>query len=117
MAEESETPIFKKTYDLYRVFYTLRTTIPKQDKYTIWQKSEGLLVEILEGILSASYKPKFEKTPILEKISLKLNILKMLIRLMKDVGAIDNKKYITLQEPLDEIGRMLGGWIRSTTNK
>ena len=117
MAEEFETPIFKKTYDLYKAFYALRNTIPKQDKYTIWQKSESLLVEILEGILSASYKPKFEKTPILEKTSLKLNILKVLIRLMKDVAAIDNKKYVSLQEPIDEIGRMLGGWIKSTTNK
>ncbi len=114
MLEEFETPIFKKTYDLYKIFYGIRNTIPKQDKYTIWQKAESLLIEVLEGILSASYKSKLEKTPILEKTSLKLNTLKVLIRLMKDVGAIDNKKYTLLQESLDEIGRMLGGWIRST---
>ncbi|MFA5878357.1 MAG: diversity-generating retroelement protein Avd [Candidatus Staskawiczbacteria bacterium] len=117
MTEEFDIPIFKKSYDLYKMFYAFRTTVPKQDKYTIWQKSDGLILEILEGILSASYKQKFEKTPILEKTSLKLNILRILIRLMKDTKVIDTKKYSLLEESIDEIGRMLGGWLRSTVNR
>jgi hypothetical protein len=32
---------------------------------------------------------------------------------MKDVKAIDNKKYTIIQSEVDEIGRMLGGWIKS----
>ncbi len=117
MTEEFDIPIFKKVYDLYKTFYAFRTTVPKQEKYTVWQKSENLILEILEGILSASYKHKFEKTPILEKTSLKLNVLRVLIRLMKDIKAIDNKKYSLLEENIDEIGRMLGGWLRSTVSR
>ena len=30
---------------------------------------------------------------------------------------IDTKKYSLLEEAIDEIGRMLGGWLRSTVNK
>lgn len=45
--------------------------------------------------------------------SKKLNIIRILIRLMKETGALDNKKYIALQEHIDEIGRMIGGWMRS----
>jgi tyrosine-protein phosphatase YwqE len=33
---------------------------------------------------------------------------------MKDIKAIDDKKYILIEANLDEIGRMLGGWIKST---
>ena len=117
MTEEFDIPIFKKSYDFYKMFYNFRTTIPKQDKYTIWQKSENLILEIIEGILSASYKQKFEKTPVLEKVSLKLNVLRILIRLMKDTKAIDIKKYSFLEEALDEIGRMLGGWLKFTANR
>jgi len=113
MTDEFDTPLFKKGYDLYKLFYTFRTTIPKQDKYTLWQKSESLLIEVLEGILCASYKSKFEKVPVLKKTSSKLNVLRVLIRLMKDIKAIDNKKYSMLEEMLDEMGRMLGGWMRS----
>lgn len=117
MTNEFDIPIFKKAYDAYKMFYVFRATVPKQDKYTLWAKSECLLIEILEGILSASYRQKFEKTPILERTSLKLNVLRVLVRLMKDIKAIDNKKYSLLEECIDEIGRMLGGWLRSTVSR
>jgi hypothetical protein len=113
MTDEFDIPIFKKSYDFYKMFYVFRTTIPKQDKYAIWQKAENLVIEIIEGIMSAAYKQKFEKVAVLEKVSLHLNMLRTLLRLMKDVKTIDNKKYTLLEDPLDEIGRMLGGWMKS----
>mgnify|MGYP001569035570 CR=1 FL=1 len=111
---EFDTPIFKKTYDLYKNFCGFRTTIPKQDRYTICQKCEDTILEVLEGILLASQTGKAEKLPILERTSVKLNFLRVFIRLMKDTKAIDNNKYTLLQGHIDEIGRMLGGWIKST---
>ena len=61
--------------------------------------------------------PKCEKLPILERASLKLNFLRVFIRLMKEVKTLDNKKYVSLQEDVDEVGRMLGGWIKSTKER
>ncbi|MFZ4500570.1 MAG: diversity-generating retroelement protein Avd [Minisyncoccia bacterium] len=114
---DSDIPIFKKSYDLYKDFYNLRLFVPKQDRYTLWQKCENLLVEVLEGILYASQQTKSEKLPTLEKTSVRLNFLRICIRLMKDVKAIDGKKYIIIEANLDEIGRMLGGWIKSTRDR
>lgn len=37
-----------------------------------------------------------------------------LIRLTKEVRTIDNQKYTQLEKIINEIGRMLGGWIKST---
>lgn len=112
--DDFDVPIFKKAYDLYKLFYQYRTLVPKQDRYALWQTSEKILLEILEGLLTASHLHKQEKLPILEKVSLKLNMLRIFIRLTKEIKAIDIKKYVTLEEAVDEIGRMLGGWIRST---
>ena len=112
-----DIPIFKKSYDLYKKFYTLRLSVSKQDRYTLWQKCETILIDILEGILFASQQSKIEKLPTLEKTSVKLNFLKVCIRLMKDVKAIDTKRYLTIEANLDEIGRMLGGWIKSTKDR
>jgi hypothetical protein len=112
-----DIPIFKKSYDLYKDFYNLRLSVPKQDRYTLWQKCESLLIEVLEGILFASQQSKAEKLPTLEKTSVKLNFLRVCIRLMKDIKAIDAKKYIIIEANLDEIGRMLGGWIKSTRDR
>ncbi|HBB37283.1 MAG TPA: hypothetical protein DEB07_03310 [Candidatus Moranbacteria bacterium] len=111
--EEFDIPIFKKIYELYRNFYSFRNSVPKQDRYTLWQKCENILLETLESILLASQMSKVEKLPVLEKASLKLNLFRIFVRLAKEVKAIDSKKYVLLQEKTDEIGRMLGGWIKS----
>ncbi len=115
--DDFDIPIFKKTYDLYKVFYSYRDGITKQDRHSIWQRCESIILDILEGILLASQTYKSEKVPILEKVSLKLNFLRVFLRLMKEVRVIDNKKYISLEEPVDEIGRMLGGWIKSSKDR
>ena len=112
--EEFDIPIFKKTHDLYKTFYGYRETVSKQDRYTLWQRCENLILDILKNILEASHLLKAEKLPVLEQTSLKLNLLRVFLRLCKEVKAIDNKKYVLLQEKIDEIGRMLGGWIKST---
>jgi|SRR3989344_6008841 len=111
--EELDIPITKKLYELYRVFYGYRTTVPKQDRYTIWQKCDDMILGVLEYAVSASRSQKLDKLVLLEQASSKLNMLRIFIRLMKDTKVIDNKKYTTIQTHIDEIGRMLGGWMRS----
>lgn len=112
-----DIPIFKETYDLYRTFYDLRLGVPKQDRYTLWQKCDNLLLDVLEGIMVAGQTSKLAKLPTLETASTRLNLLRVFIRLLNDVKAIDNKQYISLQTEVDEIGRMLGGWIKSTKER
>lgn len=88
--------------------------MPKKDKYTLGEKIQLATLEILELIISASYIGKETKLSILHQASVKLDLVKILLRLAYDIKSIDSKKYVHLQELLQEIGRMLGGWIRST---
>lgn len=115
--QEFDIPIFKKTYELYKSFCEARRHSSRLDRYTIWQKSDSIILEIVEGILKASQKYKSEKLPILEKLSIKLNFLRVFLRLMKDIESIKLEEYTQMEENVDEIGRMLGGWIRSTKNQ
>lgn len=108
-----DIPIFKKTYDLYKMFHEYRKVVPKQDRFTIFERSEAAILEVLECIMQASGESKKEKLPTLERGSLKLNMLRVFVRLMKDIKTIDGKKYMNAEAAIDEIGRMLGGWIRS----
>lgn len=112
-----DIPIFKKTYDLYKTFYCYRDSVNKHDRYTVWQRSENVILDILEGILLASQTYKADKLFALEKTSVKVNFLRVFFRLMKEVKTIDNRKYAALEESVDEIGRMLGGWIRSMKDR
>jgi len=115
--DEFDIPIFKKTYELYKEFYVLRNYVSRQDRYTIWQRCENLILDILENILWASQLSRTEKLPVLEKSSLRLNFLRVFFRLCKEIKVLDNRKYVLLEENVDEIGRMLGGWIKSTKDR
>lgn len=111
--EQVDIPILRKMYDLYKSFHILREVVPKADRFTLWQRAENLILDILEGILLASQLPKAHKVPHLEQVSVKLNVLHIFLRLAKDTKVLDMKKCLSLQEIVDEIGRMLGGWIKS----
>jgi hypothetical protein len=98
------------------LLYSLTKSFPKKDRYTLGQRSENLTLEILELLFLANSKQKASRLLILNKVDVKLKILKMLIRICFDIKDIDQKKYILLQEHLQEIGKMLGGWIKQTQN-
>lgn len=115
--DEFDIPIFRKAYDLYKAFHGLRDSIPKQDRHTVWQRCETIILELLEGIFRASQAYGAEKLTPLKEASLQLNFLRIFVRLMKDVKTIDSKQYVALQSQVDEVGRMLGGWIKSTKER
>jgi hypothetical protein len=108
-----EIPILKKSYDLYKTFHEYRTLVPKQNRYTVYERCEHAILDILEYLLEAGYGKYVRKQEMLESASIKLNLIRFFIRLMKDTKTLDSKKYLALQLQIDEIGRMLGGWIRS----
>jgi len=109
----TDVPILRKIHELYKTFHDYRTLVPKHERFSIYERSENIIIDILELVLEASYASKDRKDAFLEKASVKLNIIRFFIRLMKESKTLDLKKYTLLQEILDEIGRMLGGWIRS----
>lgn len=110
---ETEIPILKKSCDLYKLFHEYRKLVPKQDRYTVWERGENAILDTIESFLGAAYGRADSKQMFLENGSNKLNLSRFLIRLMKETKSLDSKKYLMLQTLIDEIGRMLGGWIRS----
>lgn len=111
-----DIPILKKSYELYKVFHDYRKIIPKSERFTVYERSENLIVDMMEFFLEAGYT-RSNKMVTLEKANVKLNTLRFFVRLMKETKSLDTKKYTVLQEMIDEIGRMLGGWIRSSSTK
>lgn len=91
-------------------WYGYYQTIPKTHRYTLGGRIDALFVEMLEAIASASFLSKAEKQPWVRVAIRKLDTLKVLLMVLWETKSLDTKKYAALSEPLDEIGRMLGGW-------
>jgi hypothetical protein len=108
-----DIPIFHKIYELYKLLHSYHHCIPKSQRYTLWQRSEDTTLSLLEALIEGGYCKTEERIHILYSISSKLDLLKVLIRLAKETRTIDNKQYLAIQEIIQEIGKMLGGWIKS----
>lgn len=104
----------KKTIELYKLFYEFSKLFPKKDRYTLGAACERYLLSALELLLEISYLSREAKRAKLAVVSNKFETLKILVRLLKELKIIDQKKYFTLQAELQEIGKMIGGWIKST---
>lgn len=109
----NEIPIIQKTYDLYKTIYEYTKAFPKSDKYALGEKIKELILETLELLIEAESAKREWKEPILEKVNKKLGVIKLLNRLANETKIMDNRKYLILTDQSLEIGRMLGGWIKS----
>jgi len=107
--------IFHKINDFLCLWYQRSKRLPKLDRYTIGQKVFELLLEIVLLIVHAEYQSGDRKCYTLKTIAPKLDSIKILIRLARQIETIDEKTYIRYESELQTIGRMLGGWIRSLT--
>lgn len=110
-----DTPIFHKLYDLYKVLNAYQGLIPKSQRYSLWLKCENTTLELLETLIQIGHKKGGDRLQSLYIISDKLDVLKVLFRLAKDIRILDNKQILQMQTIIQEIGKMVGGWIKTQT--
>jgi len=108
--QRSSIPIIQRLIEIYKLWHEYIQHFPKNSKYTLGSKIDNLFLEIIGLLFSASYLNKQEKLPIITKASNDLDLLKFFLQIAWEIKVLDNKKYITLSEKLNEIGKMLGGW-------
>ena len=108
-----DIPIFHRIYDLYKLLYSYQAKIPKSGRYTLWQRCENTTLALLEALIETGARKGEDRIKALYLVSNKLDLLKVLIRLAKDTRLISDVDYLQIQKFLQEIGKMIGGWIKS----
>jgi len=104
---EFDVPILQKSYDLYKQLHSYRRLVPKQDRYTLFERADNTMLEVLSGIFTASNQPKVQKLKTLEEVSNNLNLLRLSVRLMKDIKALDKRSTSTSNQTLKKLGACL----------
>jgi len=109
----AEAPIVRAVSDLYREFYAYLKLFPKKDQYLLGRRCEDALLSFIEQVIRAAGAPKSEKLALLQRSSADFELLKVLLRLTRELKMLDVKKYLSLEARIRETGRMLGGWMKS----
>lgn len=103
-------PVLQKVKSAYLLWYSYYRALSKTQRYSLGQRIDGLFVEIIEAVATASFLSQQEKLPYIRRSIQKLDALKILLMVLWETKSLDNKKYAALSAPLEEIGKMLGGW-------
>lgn len=102
-----------KKYTNFTKFFIDILNYSQRKTNTLWEANARCILYTLELLLAAGGAPRIEKQTFIKKANIKFDTFKIFIRIANDVKMIDDKKYLTLQKQIQEIGRMIGGWQRS----
>jgi len=94
----------------YVLWHEYHSTLPKINRYTLGNKIDELYIESMEAVSAAAFLGRDEKMPYMRLAARKIDALKLLLLVLWETKSLESKKYVTLSEKMDEIGKMLGGW-------
>ena len=102
-------------FDIY-MEYMLKIvliSLPRTEKFSIGSEYKTLMYDTIRNILYVDKIEMNKKLPYLNKIDADLNTQRILLRIMKNMHWIDEKKFDYVMNTLiREIGMILGGLIK-----
>ncbi len=110
-------PILTTVTTAYKTWHAYLAHLPRLTRYSLGEKINLLFIELIELTIVATYSAREQKVQIIDKASIKLDLLKYFLQIGWELKAIDSKKLAQLSPLLVEAGRMFGGWKKQLVNK
>jgi hypothetical protein len=110
-----EVDAITKLYDYLLWMIPKLEKFPRGQKFILADRIENLALDILDLLIEAAYSRK--KDDLLRRANLQLEKLRYLVRLAKDLKAINLKSYEHSARLIDGIGTSIGGWLKFTARE
>lgn len=107
-----ELAVITKTYDL--ILWSCHHTgrFPRNHRFVLGERIERNLYDLLESLIRAKYSK--QRKELLDHANLGLEVLRFQLRLAKDLQCLKVDSYGFAAKAVDEIGRLVGGWLKSS---
>ncbi len=112
MALSEELPIYRDTYKLLLEIYKVTNKFSREYKYSLGQDMKRDALILFRNIYRANVN--LRKRAFLEEFLSDYEILKLEIRLCRDLNIISVKKLAELSAVMDKIGKQATAWKNST---
>ncbi len=103
-------PVISKVHDLMLWLMNQIPKFPRSHRFVLGDRIENMSLDVLELLIEGAYSR--DKKGLLKRASIQLEKLRYLIRISKDLNFLSLKQYEFVAAQIDEIGRMVGGWLR-----
>ena len=112
MVLSEELPIYRDTYKLLLEIYKVTNKFSREYKYSLGQDMKRDALILFRNIYRANVN--LRKRAFLEEFLSDYEILKLEIRLCRDLNIISVKKLAELSAVMDKIGKQATAWKNST---
>ena len=116
MADSTEMPIFTRTFDYLTWLLPLTNHFPKAHRFTFTQRLLNAAFEVREFLEEAQHRQGRARMERLARADEALDKVRMYMRLAYRWEWLTDGLYKHSAELLAEIGKLLGGWKKVTTN-
>lgn len=106
--------IFTRTYDLLRWLLPRTEKFPRAQRFVLTKRLQDAALDFQEAIFWANSHSGRGRMAHLRAADAHLDKLRLYLRLVRDFGWLTGGQYAHVSRMVDEIGRLLGGWIRQT---
>jgi hypothetical protein len=104
-------PALEKAYQFMLWLIPTVERFPRGQRFLLGDRIQTTALDALEGLIEATYSRN--AAPLLLRVNLLLEKLRFLFRLAKDLHYLDLRRYEFAARATDEIGRLVGGWIKA----
>lgn len=108
---QTELPIFVKWMDFLKWLLPTTDRLPKKVRFTLSNRINNLALDLIEDLVEARYSRN--KTAALRSANFKLEKIRILLRICFESNLLPQKSYKHAVYSLNEVGKMLGGWMKN----
>lgn len=108
--QDDDLPVFVHWFEFVKWLLPTTEKFPKRVRFTFSNRIDNLALDVVEDLVEARYARR--KPERLKAVNLKLERLRLLLRLCHDLQLLPHQSYEFAVRSLDEAGRMVGGWIK-----
>ena len=112
MAQYNELPVYKACYDLLLEIFQFTKNFTREYKYTIGESLKKETTELLTKIFRANVRK--DKVQILQEAREHIEVVRLYVRIMKDLHQISNKKFVNINSRIENVSKQLTGWQRKS---
>lgn len=105
------SPIFVKVYDLLAWLIPITMQFPKSQRFVMALRLQNTALDLHELLVAAGKSQRGERRRLLQQADIRLEQLRLHWRLCRTLGLVESGRYEHGARLVDEVGRLLGGWI------
>jgi hypothetical protein len=108
-------PVYKVSYQLLLDLFVFTKDFNKEFKYTIGESIKKEVMDMIVNIYRAN--SVLEKTSHIKKARENIEVIRVFLRLLKDLRQVNTKKFAKLNDSCEDVSKQLTAWQKYVQNR